>query len=237
MRRNAKGERDGETFEDALADLKRRGSTTLVVGSVPAEAYHEVSRRMLGDQTSDGERRRLLVVPDSDREAAAERLRGAGPTDAAHARIVTCNGTSRSAAASGGPNAGVPAIRRVDGSISDLGVAITESVERFEAVAGGLEPAELRVGVDPLSALDGYDTRSAFGFLHVLGRQVRAADGMAHVRLAREYDTPEVRTLAPLFDAVLELRLDGYRLEQRWHLADGDVVSDWLPVDEYSGER
>jgi hypothetical protein len=232
-----KGERDEREFEDALADLKRRGSTTLVVGSVPTEAYHEVSRRMLGDQTSDGERRRLLVVPDSDREAAIGRLRGAGPTDPAHARIVTCNGTSRSAVASGGPNAEVPAIRHVDGTLADLGVAITESIERFEAVAGELEPAELRVGVDPLSALDGYDTRSAFGFLHVLGQQVRAASGMAHVRLAREYDSPEVRTLAPLFDAVVELRLDSYRLEQRWHLADDGIVSDWLPVDEYGGER
>jgi hypothetical protein len=232
-----KRERDGREFEDALADLKRRGSTTLVVGSVPAEAYHVVSRRMLGDETTDGERRRLLVVPDSDRKSAVERLRGAGPTDPAHARVVTCNGTSRSAVASGGPDVAVPAVRRVDGTLADLGVAITESIERFEAVSGGLEPAELRVGVDPLSALDGYDTRSAFGFLHVLGRQVRAAGGMAHVRLAREYDTPEVRTLAPLFDAVVELRLDGYRLEQRWHLADDGIVSDWLPVDEYGGGR
>mgnify|MGYP000618490539 CR=1 FL=1 len=148
---------------------------------------------------------------------------------------ILSNGTSRSAVATDGPDAGVPAIRHVDGTLSDLGVAITESIERFEAVAGSFDPAELRIGVDPLSALDGYDTRSAFGFLHVLGQQVRDAKGMAHVRLAREYDTREVRTLAPLFDAVVELRLDGYRLEQRWHLLDEGIVSDWLPVDEYDG--
>lgn len=228
-----RGERNGAEFEESLADLKRRGSTTLVVGSVPTEAYHRVSQRMLGGPTTGGERRRLLVVPDADSETAIERLRTAGPTDPAHARLVTSNGTSRSAAATGGPDTGVPAIRHVDGTLADLGVAITESIERFEAVAGEFDPAELRIGVDPVSALNGYDTQSAFGFLHVLGQQVRAAKGMAHVRLAREYDSPEARTLAPLFDAVLELRLDGYRLEQRWHLDDGAIVSDWLPVDEY----
>lgn len=230
-----RGNRDGTEFGEALSELKRRGSTTLVVGSVPAEAYYRVSRQMLGDETAGERRRRLLVVPDSDRETAIERLQKAGATDPTHARIVTCNGSARSVAANGGPAAELPAVRRVDGSLSDLGVAITESIDRFEAVAGELEPSELRVGVDPLSALNGYDTRSAFGFLHVLGKQVRSRTGMAHVRLARELDSPEVRTLAPLFDAILELRLDGYRLEQRWHLADGGIVSDWLPVDSDDG--
>ncbi len=233
MDRNVNAERNGAEFETALADLKRRGSMTLVVGSVPAEAYHRVSRRMLGDPTNGGERRRLLVVPDADRESAVERLRYAGPTDPSHAQIVTYESTARSAVTSGGPNADIPPVHRVDGSLADLGAAITESIERFEAVAGAFDPAELRVGVDPLAALEGYDTQSAFGFFHVLGRQIRAANGMAHVRLTREYDQPEVRTLAPLFDAVLELRLDGYRLEQRWHLDDGRIVSDWLPVENY----
>jgi hypothetical protein len=233
--RNVRGERDGTEFGDALSELKRRGSMTLVVGPVPAEAYHTVSRQMLGTEAPGERRRRLLVVPDSDRETAIDRLREAGSTDPAHARVVTCNGTSRSVAANGGRAADLPAVRRVDGSLADLGVAITESIDRFEAVAGDLDPSELRVGVDPLSALDGYDTRSAFGFLHVLGRQIRSRKGMAHVRLAREFDSPEVRTLAPLFDAVLELRLDGYRLEQRWHLSDGGIVSDWFPVDERGG--
>jgi hypothetical protein len=225
-------DRDEVGFEDALADLKRNGCAILVVGSVPPDAYHRVSRRMLGDASAGEERRRLLVVPDADRPAAVERLRESGRTDPSHAWVVTCNGTARSAAASAGSSADLPAIRRVETSFVDLGEAITDSIERFRTVSGGLAPAELRVGVDALSALDADDTRAAFGFLHVLGAQVRRARGMAHVRLAREFDARETRTLAPLFDAVVELRLDGYRLEQRWHLDDRGVVSDWLPVDD-----
>jgi hypothetical protein len=226
---------DGPRFEDALAELKRTGCAVLVVGTVPPDAYYRVSRRLLGDASAGDERRRLLVVPDTDRPAAVERLRETGRTDPSHAWVVTCNGTARSAAASAGSDSDLPAIRRVETSLVDLGEAITDSIDRFETVAGGLAPAELRVGVDALAAFGGYDTWPAFGFLHVLGAQVRRTGGMAHVRLARSRDARASRTLAPLFDAVVELRLDGYRLEQRWHLDDHGVVSDWLPVDEPGG--
>lgn len=221
-------------LEDALAELKRNGSASLVVGNVPQESYVRVSQRMLGDAGNDHLRRRLLVVPDSDREAAVDRLRDTGPLDGAHARVVTCNGSSRSArVATTAPRAGGPSIRRVDGSIADLGVAITQGIHRFEDAAGGLAPGELRVGLDPLpSLLSSSDTASAFGFLHVLTEQIRSAGGMGHVRLPRARDAEIVRTLEPLFDAVLELRLDGYNLEQRWHLPEYDLVSDWLPVAE-----
>lgn len=225
---------DDPAFADALAALKRRGSVSLVVGTVPPEAYRRVSERMLGDPSTGVERRRLLVVPDAERESALARLRATGRTDPSHARVVTADGAARSVAASGGGRP-TPVVDRVDGSLGDVGCAVTDAVERFEAVSGGLAPAELRVGVDAFDALDGGDPEAAFAFLHVLGRQVRDADAMAHVRLARPYDSRTVRTLAPLCDAVVELRLDGYRLEQRWHLRDEDVVSDWLPVDEPAG--
>lgn len=229
---------DVTTLEEALAELKRTGSVSLVVGSVPQDSYVRVSRRMLGTVGSDGPRRRLLVVPDSDRDAAVDRLRDTGPLDGDHARIVTCNGSSRSAGAHAtAPRTGGPSIRRVDGSIADLGVAITEAIRRFDDAAGDLSPGELRVGLDPLpSLLSSSDTATAFGFLHVLTEQIRGAGGMGHVRLTRDRDSEVVRTLEPLFDAVLELRLDGYRLEQRWHLPEYALVSDWLPVPEMPGE-
>lgn len=225
---------DDLAFEDALAALKRRGSVSLVVGTVPAEAYRRVSRRMLGDRSAAVDRRRLLIVPDAERESALARLRATGRTDPSYARVVTTNGTARSTA-TGDERRQTVAVDHVDGSLGDVGVAVTDAVERFKTVSGGLSPAELRVGVDAFGALDDGDLEAAFAFLCVFGRQVRAADGMAHVRLARPYDARRVRTLAPLCDAVVELRLDGYRLEQRWHLRDEGVVSDWLPVDASGG--
>lgn len=221
---------DAPPLEDALAATKRRGSVSLVVGNVPPEAYRRVSERMLGDPSAGVERRRLLVVPDAERESALARLQATGRADPSYARVVTTDGTARSAAANGGERQ-TPVVDRVDGSLGGVGDAVTDAIARFETVAGGLAPAELRVGVDALAALDGGGTETAFGFLHVLGRQVRDTDGMAHVRLARAYDSRAVRTLEPVCDAVVELRLDGYRLEQRWHLREEGVVSDWLPVD------
>lgn len=225
---------DAPLFEDALAAMKLRGSVSLVVGNVPPEAYRRVSEQMLGDPSTGVERRRLLVVPDAERESALERLRATGRADPSYARVVTTDGTARSAVADDG-GCSAPAVDRVDGSLGGVGGAVTDAIARFETVAGGLAPAELRVGVDAFAALNGGGTETAFGFLHVLGRQVRDADGMAHVRLARAYDSRVVRTLEPLCDAVVELRLDGYRLEQRWHLREEEIVSDWLPVDTPGG--
>lgn len=226
-------ERDREvtTLDGALAELKRQGSASLVVGSVPHESYSQVSERMLGASEGGRSRRRLLVVPESDRESAVARLRATGPLDEAHAGVVACNGTARSASARESTATPGPPVCRVDGSMEDLGLAITDVLERFDTASGGLEPAELRVGIDHLpDHLSTYDTPATFAFLHVVTRQIRSRGGMGHVRLPRDRDTQVVRTLAPLFDALLELRLDGYRLEQRWHLRTHDIVSDWLTV-------
>lgn len=221
--------REGTTVEDALSKLKRRGSVSLVVGTVPHESYDRVSRRMFG--TAGDERRRLLVVPETDRQDGLERLRETGPLDPEHTRVLSCNGSARSAAAAPAAGADERIVRRVEGSVGCLGAAITEEVDRFETMAGGLSPAELRVGLDTLpDLLSAYDRRTAFSFLHVLGEQIRAIRGMGHVRLPRPRGAESVRTLAPLFDAVLELRLDGYRLEQRWHFRESGLTSDWLAL-------
>ncbi|MFB6080745.1 MAG: hypothetical protein ABEJ81_07095 [Haloferacaceae archaeon] len=220
------------TLDEALGKLKDRGSASLVVGTVPPESYVRISRRMLG-AGGDEPRRRLLVVPDADRESAVERMRATGPLDGDHAAVIACNGTARSASADAGGRTGAPgpSVRRIDGSLADLGATITDRIEGFEIAGGELAPAELRVGMDHLpDHLSAYDTQEAFAFLHVFTRQVRRAGGMGHVRLPRDRDTAVVRTLAPLFDALLELRLEGHRLEQRWHLREHGIVSDWIDV-------
>ncbi|WP_238993878.1 DUF7504 family protein [Halobellus captivus] len=120
----------------------------------------------------------------------------------------------------------------VDGSISDLGVEIGRAIQQFEAIAGGLEPAELRVGFDCIATLLAeYDEPTVFRFLHLLANDVRTADGMVHVRLPEPFDAETTRLFAPLFDGIVELRLNGSEPQQRWHLHDGDVVSEWLPIE------
>lgn len=243
MDRASAGGRDPgmSALDEALSDLKRRGSVSLVVGSVPSESYVRVSRRMLGRPGGDRPRRRLLVVPESERESAVERLRATGPLDRAHAALITCNGTARGAASAGtrpGESGNRPPVRRIDGGLAEVGVAITDVVDRFDAAGGGLEPAELRVGIDPLpKRLAAGGTPAAFGFLHAFTEQVRRTGGMGHVRVPRDRDDRTVRTLAPLFDALLELRLTGQRLEQRWHIRERDLVSDWLAVPEVPDRR
>ena len=54
---------------------------------------------------------------------------------------------------------------------------------------------------------------------------------MGHVRLSRPLGAESVRLLAPLFDAIIELRLDGTEAVHRWHFRDAEVTSEWLPID------
>lgn len=228
-----------------------------MVGTVPHEAYVRASRRMLGAADVDPPRRRLVVVPDADGSSAAGRLDGTGPLDPRYARVVTCTGVVRGGTAAAGdggscddparpgaapgPNApGLasadrpdgPRVRTVGCTPDEIGDAVTEVVDQFDAAAGGFAPAEFRVAFDCLPPLiSAHDLGTVFAFLGVFAWQVRSVKGIGHVRLPRAYDDRTARTIAPLFDGVLELRLAGRRLEQRWHLRDGDLVSDWMPTD------
>lgn len=251
------GQREPTRFERALAALKREGAAVLVTGAVPDEAYARISRRLLG--AGDGpDRRRLVVLPDADHGGAADRLRGSGPLGPDHAVVVSPSGVSRNGAAThagdGGRHgrgdgdravaapatpetpsepAGGPRLRSVGGAPGEVGTAVSEELERLETAAGGFAPAECRVGFDYLSGLRAaHGDDVSFGFLYTLRGQVRSLDGLVHVRLLRPRDTEAVRTFEPLFDATLELRANGAGLEQRWHLDDGEIVSDWLAVSD-----
>lgn len=120
----------------------------------------------------------------------------------------------------------------VDGSVAELGVEIADAIEQFDAVAGGLAPAELRVAFDCVAPLlSTYGERTVFRFLHLFANNVRLVGGMGHVRLPKPLESETTRLLEPLFDAVVELRLDGTEAQQRWHFRDADVTSEWLPLD------
>ena len=231
------------TFASTLESLKERGSALLVVGAVPDEMYVRASTQMLGDPRATPPRRRLLASPTGNREREVDRLERTGPLSYEWARLVNYATECRSAAAVRSPAAesgSHPSSNSsmelettfVDGPVAELGSAISNAIEDFDRAAGGLEPAELRVAFDCLPViLSEYDEETAFRFSHVLATQVRSFRGMGHLWLPKERDAGVVRTLEPLFDAVIELRLEDSRLMQRWHIRDAPLVSDWLALE------
>ena len=227
----------------ALDELRSRGATLLVVGSVPESVYARLSATMLGEHP---DRRRLIVERPEPLEARLDAVSRWMPE---WTRVFRCRIASRRSTAAGvqgdGPGRSSPGLddsagdgggyesvaTTVDGSIADLGVAVGSTIGWFDAVAGGLDPAELRVAFDcVVPLLSRYSQPTVFRFLHLLTHQVRSVDGMCHVRLSRPLDAEATRLLAPLFDVTVELRLDGTAASQRWHFRDADVSSEWLPI-------
>ncbi|AKU07351.1 MULTISPECIES: DUF7504 family protein [Haloferax] len=224
---------DTSTFQLGLDDLKRRGSALLVVGSVPTELYSRASKQMLG--APDEPRRRLLVLNDStplDTRLDTDIQRSKEWT-----RVVRYSTLERSAAASPSPSAAVPTAvetceRRVSGGLGQLGAELATDVTEFDSLAGGLSPAELRVAFDCLpSLLSRYERDHVFRFLHVMTSHVRARNGMVHVWSPGGREDEINRMLEPLFDAVVELDVEGAEVRQRWHLRRKEVSSGWFPLE------
>lgn len=181
---------------------------------------------------------------DTRRSTAAERgSRGtdidgpvAGPDTGPSDPGAGSPGGAYSAFGSGDVDGYADATVTVEGPAAELGVEVGTAISELSEFAGGLDPAELRVAFDcTTTLLSTYDEATAFRFLHVLANNVRRVDGMGHVRLPKPLDDETTRLFAPLFDAVVELRLDGTDPQQRWHFRDADVVSEWLPIDSPPG--
>jgi hypothetical protein len=115
--------------------------------------------------------------------------------------------------------------------LRDLGTTVEEVIEEFDTGADGLSPAELRLCFDSITPLvaerEGRDVRR---FLLGLTETVERYDGMAHYHLPSEYGSETVEELERLFDAVVEVRHAAGEVEQRWHLRDPEITTDWVPL-------
>lgn len=211
-------------FTQALASLKRRGSNLLVVGATGGETHGEACSRLLGEDTAD--RTRVFVSADRHCGAADRYARAGG--DALVDYATTTRGAAAAQPSAAGPSIGGTSVRTVD-DLSSLGVAVREAID----AAGGdsLDPAELRVCFDSLGPLlEDHDESAVFRFLHAVTGEVRAVSGMGHYHLPIAFDNRTVRTLRPLFDAVVEVRSQGDHSQQRWHLNEADLTTDWLEL-------
>lgn len=204
------------TFAQALAALKRRGCGLLVVGMAP-DAHVDVCQRLLGDAVA--EPRRRLIVLTGGTASAEERIHGGcGDGDGA-LRVIDRRGPTRSAAAAT-PTSPVLDLRTlstdVDGALADLAPE-----------EGRFEPAELRVCLDSVGCLlDANGTDAVRSFLGETCEEVRARDGMFHAHLPLAHGSDRVEALAEPFDAVVEVRPG----DQRWHLPDEGITTDWLSL-------
>lgn len=223
-----------------LRTLKRRGSNLLVVGVVSDDVHGLVCRRLLGDDAV-GPRRRLVVVTGSDPPAVADRTRRPDrPTEGV--RHVTYATSSRSAAngtdAPNGPGEDsasgptLPEDGHVEvGRLTELGEAIEAEIDDLEGEGTGFEPAELRVCFDSLTPLfDAHDREVVVRFLDPVTDRIRGARGVGHFHLPIDRDRETVRVLEPLFEVVVELRIERGTPQQRWHLRDADITSEWLTL-------
>ena len=236
------------SFADALAEFKQRGSNLLVVGPSADRARAAVCRRLLGDADA-GTRRRLFVETDgtvscldgydgSISPGTTRLVTRATQTRSARAAGGTPAGSADSAVdAPGGPThpdavAGEIGHRHVtDSALSALACAINDEIAALADHNDTLEPAELRLCLDSLTPLVAdNDTVSVRRFLHTIAARVRSCRGMAHYHLAAGRRDDAVVDLAPAFDAVIELRVEDDRPEQRWHVPDRDLHTEWLPL-------
>jgi hypothetical protein len=222
-----------------------------VVGLTSEEEQGQACRRMLGDDTA-GPRRRLLVLTGTNREAVTDRAQRVQRPPPETTRYLTHAATTRSASersdgegetseerteAVGGVKEGEdsgahPRSRRVEGEgLVELGDAIEAEIDAIEAENGDLAPAELRVCIDSATPLlDAYDRTAVKRFFEQVTTRITAARGMGHVHLPVARDWEAVADLEGLFDAVVEIRVEQGRAQQRWHLKEAGVTSDWFGV-------
>jgi hypothetical protein len=240
-------------FRNRLAELKRNGCNILLVGT---DALGPACERLLGE-SSAGPRYRLFVTTDTGPATAHAKFDATQPgpyRDAA--AVVNWDADVRGATAAEGPEEfggpteerdcrgsdGETTARDADGppfreefvesdDLRDLGTTVEETIESFEAEKGDLSPAELRLCFDSVTPLVAdHEYRDVRRFLLGLTETVESVDGMAHYHLPADYESETVETLEPLFDAVVEVRRAEGELEQRWHLTESDITTDWLPL-------
>lgn len=218
-------------FSRALASLRETGSNLLLVGAAHDAARSQACQRFLGESGTEP-RRRLFVTTEPNGVATdvmRELYTRTGPQSTA---VIEQRNTVRSAAAQSASAAPVvPRTTVDDGDLVGLGGTIESSIAEFDREAHGLDPAEFRLCFDSLRPLFlAHDEEQVFAFLHVVTEHVKDVQGMAHYHLPLNREAETVKTIEPLFDAVVEVRIQDSYPQQRWHLREEGVTTDWLSL-------
>lgn len=215
---------DPGAFSRRLAELKEAGSMLLVMGE-DARTRSAVSVQLLGDQ--DAGRRPVFVLLGRDRSVIDERLHGIAIDES---RVIE-RGFPRSAAAPSGVRS--PETPPPLETLDELSVELDTAVESAQGGAdGSLPPGELRICLEALTAVvDGFERAAVERFLDDLRAAVTGHSGMAHAVLPLPAVPDRYGWLPDEFDAVVETRTVGGSAQERWRLSDGDLLTEWFPVD------
>ncbi|WP_254832745.1 DUF7504 family protein [Haloglomus salinum] len=215
----------GDEFEAALTELRRSGSAFLVAGAVPDRVHRQTCDELLGPADDE----RLFVRVGTGAESASD------PTDGD--RVLELDVTSRGAAATDAPAGGAGAVA---GGASSSALTVVPTLSSagaaFEAELAALDTTADRAprvcveSVLPLVETSGEE--QAFRFLHLVTSRVRRLGGTCHLHLPLAADSELTGTMAALVDTTVELRLADDHPEQRWHIHEAGIRSDWLPLTE-----
>ncbi|MFB6138498.1 MAG: hypothetical protein ABEJ42_09230 [Halobacteriaceae archaeon] len=225
----------GETaFGRALDELKTSGSGFLVTGAVPTAVHAASCRHFLG---GDSEEPRGQVVLSGSGDQLHED--GVGIADRRRVVELATDYRSTETVAGTGQSAGTvpgPADESIAGGVRnatdlrELGLQTMDAIDAIEPL-GGFDPGELRLCFDAFdAAAERLGEDALFEFLHLLLGRVRGLDGLAHAHFRGDRDAAPCEVFEPLFDGVVELRATEGGAEQRWHLLDAEVSSEWLAL-------
>ena len=212
---------DSATFAQRLSELKRTGSNLLLVGETGAAAHRTACRRLMGFDGEDARQRVYVLTRDAEGCADLPGSASSGST-----ALVRHGGVEIAE-----PLSPTAEERVVDSDLlSALGTTVLGTIDDIEDEAE-LDPGELRLCLDSVRPLlQHHRSETVFRLLHMVTSRVRQSTGMGHFHLRLDHENDYVRLLEPLFDAIVEVRVESSAVEQRWHLRDSEVTSDWIEL-------
>ncbi|UPM42994.1 DUF7504 family protein [Halocatena salina] len=224
---------DGEVlgsaeFAAALSRLKQRGSTLLVVGNVAPEVHQLACRHLMGDPSMH--RQRLYVTTDGSGTDA----RSAITDDTYHRNHIVDYVTQfRSTDCQLSSSGSVDVSHTTADTPSSLVAKIIGTIRSIERAAEPLAAGELRVCVDSLSTfIESNERDVSLRLVRYTGIATQRRSGMVHVHLPIARDSEITTLFEPLVDAVVELRVADGTPQQRWHLTDPSITSNWTDLNE-----
>lgn len=218
---------DDRSFSKWLANLKRVGSNLLVTGEVPSAVSARATEYLFG---REDRRFRVLALTDRTVGDADTRLPDDAAVDDPTTWIIDQRRGERSVPATASDVA--PDLDPVPSADArQLCDEVQTAISFYDEQADGLDPAELRVGIDSLFPLVQEDASGTERVLRRLAATVRGVHGMAHYHLRVPADDAVVDDLMHLFDARIELRKRPRRNpEQRWYAPELDATTPWMEL-------
>ncbi|WP_231184434.1 hypothetical protein [Haladaptatus sp. DYF46] len=222
-----RGDDTDSNFHVWLQQLKRRGSNLLVTGNVPDSISAKAARALFGHGRK---RYRILALIDRTIDSPESRFPEHASVADTTTWVIDQRNGERSIPAAASSAASYLDPPRKD-NIHQLGEEIQTAIGFYEEHENGLDPAQLRVGIDSLFPLIQRDEGATKRILRTLTATVRGVSGMAHYHLRVRDEEPIVEELTPLFDARIELRRKpGLKPEQRWHVPELEKTTVWIEL-------